>query len=44
MTEVAEVHFTLEKDLQHLTEENMELIFGVKFIASEFELQGLFTI
>lgn len=41
MTEVVEVHFTLEKDLQELTEENMELIFGVEFVTSEFELQGL---
>ncbi len=39
--EVVEVHFALEKDLQQLTEGNMESIFGVEFIASEFELQGL---
>ncbi|MBU1974026.1 MAG: hypothetical protein KKH52_01370, partial [Nanoarchaeota archaeon] len=37
---VKEIKFALEKDLQKLTEENLENIFGLKFISSEFNLQN----
>lgn len=35
------VNFSLEKDLQKLTEKNLELIFGLKFVRSEFSLHQL---
>lgn len=38
LTEINEKSFDLEKDLQKLTEENLELIFWLKFIATEFSL------
>lgn len=38
LTEISEKAFDLEKDLQKLTEENLELIFWLKFIATEFSL------
>lgn len=38
LTEISEKSFDLEKDLQKLTETNLELIFWLKFIASEFSL------
>lgn len=38
LTEVNEKSFDLEKDLQKLTEDNLNLIFWLKFIASEFSL------
>lgn len=38
LTEISEKSFDLEKNLQKLTEENLELIFGLKFIATEFSL------
>lgn len=31
----------LEKDLQRLTENNLEKVFGYKFVSSEFQLNGL---
>ncbi len=41
ISEVIEVPFNLEKDLQKITEKNMNIIFGIEFITSEFELGGL---
>lgn len=41
ISEVVEVPFSLEKDLQKITERNVDAIFGLEFIASEFELHGL---
>lgn len=38
LTEISEKSFDLERDLQKLTEENIELIFWLKFIATEFSL------
>lgn len=37
---VKEKKFDLEKDIQTLTEENIETIFGYKFIASEFRIES----
>jgi predicted transport protein len=37
---IKEVKFALEKDLQKLTEDNLETVFGLKFISSEFSLQN----
>ncbi|MBU0668044.1 hypothetical protein KJ951_01115 [Patescibacteria group bacterium] len=37
---VKEQKIPLEKDLQKLTEENLENIFGLKFISSEFTIQN----
>ena len=34
-----EIKFSLEKDLQKLTETNLETIFGLKFIKSEFTIR-----
>ena len=39
LTEINEKLFDLEKDLQKLTEENLSVIFGLQFIATEFALQ-----
>lgn len=36
---IAEKKFDLEKDIQKLTEENLEKIFGLKFVSSEFRLK-----
>lgn len=38
LSEINEKSFDLEKDLQKLTEENLSLIFWLKFVASEFSL------
>jgi predicted transport protein len=38
---IKESSFDLEKDLQKITEENLEKIFGLKFISSEFVIHGL---
>jgi len=35
-----EVKFALEKEIQKLTEQNLEIVFGLKFISSEFSLQN----
>lgn len=41
LAEVSEIPFKLEKDLQKITEQNMKTIFGIDFIRTEFELNGL---
>jgi Uncharacterized conserved protein len=33
---VKQIDFKLEKELQHLVEENMDTLFGIKFLATEF--------
>ena len=38
---IKETSFNLEKDLQKIVEENLEKIFGLKFISSEFIIHGL---
>lgn len=37
---IEEIKIDLEKDLQKVTEENLQSVFGLKFISSEFALQG----
>ena len=41
LTEVSEIPFKLEKDLQKITEQNMKTIFQIDFVRTEFELNGL---
>jgi predicted transport protein len=38
---VREAKVKLEKDIQGLTEKNIETVFGLKFVSSEFSLNGL---
>lgn len=38
---VEERSFKLEKELQKLTEDNLDTLFGLEFVASEFERNGL---
>lgn len=40
--QVKEKKFDLEKDLQGLTEENLETIFGLEFISSEFGIHNFY--
>lgn len=40
LTPISEVEFNLEKDIQKLTEANLEAIFGFEFVASEFNLES----
>jgi len=41
LVQISEVPFDIEKDLQKLVEENLKTIFGIDFVKSEFELNGL---
>lgn len=41
LTEISEVKIELEKDIQKLVEENMNAVFNIDFVTSEFELDGL---
>jgi len=41
LSEVTEDQFLLEEDMQKLTEMNLQQIFGLDLVRSEFELQGL---
>ncbi len=41
LDQVKEIWFDLEKDMQVLVENNMEDIFGIEFIATEFQLNNL---
>ncbi|MFZ5365569.1 MAG: hypothetical protein ACOZBH_05260 [Patescibacteria group bacterium] len=38
---IKESKIDLEKDLQKITEENLEAVFGLKFVSSEFQLNNL---
>ena len=38
---ISEIPFKLEKDLQKMTEDNLDEIFNLDFITSEFQLSGL---
>lgn len=38
---ISEIPFSLEKDIQKLVEKNMDAIFGLEFVASEFVLNDL---
>ncbi len=37
---IKESKIDLEKDLQKITEDNLDVVFGLKFISTEFSLQG----
>lgn len=37
---IREKDIDLEKDIQKLTEENLETIFGLQFVSTEFALQN----
>ena len=41
LIEITEEQFPLERDIQRLTESNLQEIFELDFVKSEFELQGL---
>lgn len=41
LTPIKEQPITLEKDIQTLTEENLEEVFGLEFVSSEFSLRNL---
>lgn len=41
LTEVNERKIKLERDIQTLTEQNLQAVFGLEFIATEFEHNGL---
>jgi predicted transport protein len=41
LSEIAEEQFSLEQDVQKLTESNLQQIFGLDLVRSEFELHGL---
>ena len=40
LASIKEKKIDLEKDIQKITEENLETIFGLKFVSSEFALHG----
>jgi len=40
LNSIKEISIKLEKDLQEITEKNLDIIFGLKFVSSEFSLQG----
>src|SRR3989344_7064671 len=41
LVQIKETPFALEKEVKKLTEQNLEIVFGLKFVASEFSLHGL---
>ncbi len=41
LSEIAEIPFSIERELQEITEKNTNFLFGIEFITSEFELGGL---
>lgn len=41
LKQIRKVEFEYERELQKLTEDNMEELFGLKFVASEFQLDNL---
>jgi predicted transport protein len=42
LSQVKEVAFKKEKDLQKLTENNLDVIFGLQFVATEYQVENLF--
>lgn len=42
LSQVKETSFKKEKDLQELTEQNLKTIFGLEFVATEYQVQNLF--
>ena len=41
LTEISEIAFELEKTIQYLVERNIQTIYNINFVTSEFELDGL---
>jgi predicted transport protein len=41
LTKMSEIPFKLEKDLQKLVEQNLDTVFGLGFVKTELELNGL---
>jgi hypothetical protein len=41
LEEIKNIPFKLEKDIQTLVEENLETLFGLELVKSEFQLNGL---
>ena len=41
LTPIRQVKFQNEKELQTLTEENLEELFNLKFVATEFQVDNL---
>ena len=41
LTPIKKVNFKNERELQNLTEKNLDELFGLKFIASEFQVDNL---
>lgn len=41
LNEIGEMSIKLEKDIQKLTEDNLKVVFGLEFVATEFEHDGL---
>ena len=41
LEEIKNVPFKLEKEIQNLVEENLEILFGLEFVKTEFQLNGL---
>lgn len=42
LLQIKEVPFKKESELQTLTEENLDVIFGLQFVATEYKIQNLF--
>jgi predicted transport protein len=42
LAQVKETPFKKEKELQTITEKNLESVFGLEFVATEYNVQGLF--
>ena len=41
LSQIKKVEFNRERDLQNITEKNLETIFNLEFVASEFQLKNL---
>jgi predicted transport protein len=41
LTPISKVNFELEKNIQKITEDNLDTIFGLEFVCSEYQLQNL---
>lgn len=42
LTPIKERRFNLERDLQELVEENLQTLFGLEFVTSEFPIEGFY--
>ena len=41
LTQINEISFVLEKDIQKIVEDNIQSLFSLELVASEFSLNGL---